>query len=167
MVKRAALVAIAMVLAGMVWTYAQSSRPTDLLSYEDRVGIEHLYARYNETIDNGDVDGWVATWTTDGDFNGFIGREGLRRFGVDYIKNGDGARRRHWLNNLAFKATPAGAEVKNYFMILDVSVTPPKVFSTGRNVDTFVKTADGWRFKSRTTFGSDGNRLSLNQPPAQ
>ena len=166
MSKQVALVAM-VIVAGMAWAYAQTGRRSGLIAYEERVGIEHLYARYNETIDNGDVDGWVATWTPDGDFNGFKGRDGLRRFAVDYIDKGDGARRRHWLNNLVFRATPEGAEVRNYFMILDVSVTPPAVASTGRNVDTFVKTSEGWRFKSRTTFRPGGERLELAQPPVQ
>lgn len=160
-------VLLLIVLSGMAWVYAQQSKRSGLLTYEDHISIEHLYARYNETIDNGDIEGWVATWTPDGDFNGFKGRDGLLRFAKDYINNRDGTRRRHWLNNLVMRPTPEGAQVNNYFMILDVSVTPPVVASTGRNIDTFVKTAEGWRFKSRTTFRPDGNKLGLRQPSAQ
>jgi hypothetical protein len=159
-------VLVVLALSAIAWVSAQHGQRQGLLTYEDRVGIEHLYAQYNETIDNGDIDGWIATWAPDADFNGYKGRDGLRRFATDYIRNRDGARRRHWLNNLVMHPMPDGARVTNSFMILDVSVTPPAVASTGRNIDTFAKTADGWRFKSRTTFRPDGSKLEPPRPPA-
>ena len=131
------------------------------LNTQDYIDIRHAYARYNNTIDDGDVDGWVAMWTEDGDFNGFRGRDELLRFARDYIDNGDGALRRHWINNLEIEAIPGGASAWNYFMILDVSVNPPAVASTGRNHDTFARTRDGWRFSSRTTYDSAGKLLQL------
>ena len=58
-------------------------------------------------------------------------------------------------------AQAGGASAWNYFMILDVSVTPPAVAGTGRNHDTFVRTRDGWRFNSRTTYDINGRQLQL------
>lgn len=157
------LVAVAGLCAAS-WLYGQSLHQGRPVSSQDHVDIQHLYAQYNETIDNGDVEGWVGSWTPDGDFNGFKGQDELRLFARDYITNGDGARRRHWINNLVIHATPEGARATNYFMILDVSVTPPVVASTGRNVDTFMKTRQGWRFKTRTSFRPDGARLEIRRP---
>jgi hypothetical protein len=167
MSHRAALVSVllSLGLGGITWGYAQQSKRSAAFSNDDYIAIQHLYARYNEAIDNGDADGWAAVWTADGDFNGFKGRDGLLRFAHDYLNNRDGARRRHWINNLVIRPTAEGAQASNYFMILDVSVTPPAVASTGRNVDTFVKTADGWRFTTRKTYRPDGKSIDLRPSP--
>ena len=154
------LVAGSIVLGGYAWLRAQGAASAGLAT-QDYIDIRHAYARYNNTIDDGDAEGWVAMWTVDGDFNGFKGRDELLRFARDYLDNGDGALRRHWINNLEIEALPGGASAWNYFMILDVSVTPPAVASTGRNHDTFVRTRDGWRFSSRTTYDSAGKLLQL------
>ena len=165
MIRRHALAAAILAagsigLGGLVWVQAQGAG-TDGLTTQDHIDIRHAYARYNNTIDEGDVEGWVAMWTGGGDFNGFKGRDGLLRFARHYIDNQDGALRRHWINNLEIEAVPGGASAWNYFMILDVSVTPPAVASTGRNHDTFVRTRDGWRFNSRTTYDINGRQLQL------
>jgi hypothetical protein len=47
-------------------------------------------------------------------------------------------------------------------MILDVSVTPPAVFSTGKNLDKFIRTPNGWMFKSRTSWSADGERIVID-----
>jgi len=160
--KRApGVVALVVCLGSTTWTCG-NVQETQALTTQDHIDIRHVYARYNEAIDDGDADGWVAVWTDDGDFNGFKGRDALMRFARHYLDHQDGASRRHWINNLAITATPEGARATNYFMILDVSVTPPEVFSTGKNIDTFARTADGWRFTSRTSFAADGTQLELS-----
>lgn len=155
-----AFTALAIALAATVWTAGQSATPS-ALTPQDHIDIRHTYARYNGTIDDGDAEGWVAVWTDDGDFNGFKGKDELRRFARHYLDHQDGALRRHWINNLEITGTTERATARNYFMILDTSVTPPVVFATGKNIDTFTKTADGWRFTSRTSFGADGTQLEL------
>ena len=162
MLKRIALVASALAigLGGITWVYAEQGTPGSLTT-QDYIDIQHLYARYNTAIDDGDAEGWVAVWTADGDFNNFKGRDELLRFARDYLDNRDGARRRHWINNLHIRATPEGAHASNYFMILDISVMPPAVVSTGRNDDTFVKTSQGWWFKTRMTRGVDGQLITI------
>ena len=163
MTKRHALAAAILAagsigLGGFAWVHAQDGGG---LTTQDYIDIRHAYARYNNTIDEGDAEGWVATWTGDGNFNGFKGSAELLRFARHYLDNQDGALRRHWINNLEIEAAPGGASAWNYYMILDVSVAPPAVFSTGRNHDTFARTPDGWRFSSRTTYDSSGRQLRL------
>ena len=157
----AILAAGAISLGGFAWVHAQGGGG-DSLTMQDHIDIRHAYARYNNTIDEGDAEGWVAMWVDDGDVNGFKGSDALLRFARHYLDNQDGALRRHWINNLEIEAIPGGASAWNYFMILDVSVTPPAVASTGRNHDTFVRTRDGWRFSSRTTYDSAGQLLQLS-----
>ena len=154
------MMALAVCLTGVAWLHGQGTGVRSLTT-QDHIDIRHVYAQYNETIDDGDAEGWVAVWTDGGDFNGFEGRDALMRFARHYLDNQDGARRRHWINNLHITPTPDGASATNYYMILDVSVTPPSVFSTGKNHDTFARTPHGWRFTSRTSYSADGEQLQL------
>ena len=160
MPQKTLIVALLGCLAGTAWLFAQSGGSA-ALAPQDHIDIRHAYAHYNGTIDDGDAEGWVAMWTDDGNFNGFKGKTELMRFARHYLDNQDGALRRHWINNLEIVATAEGATAYNYFMILDTSVTPPVVASTGKNIDTFAKTPDGWRFTSRTSFGADGKQLEV------
>jgi 3-phenylpropionate/cinnamic acid dioxygenase small subunit len=48
----------------------------------DRLAIEDLYARYCVALDTGDEEGWVATFTEDGEFYGRGGARGRAGGGV-------------------------------------------------------------------------------------
>ena len=132
---------------GVASSYAQQGG-SDSLTAEDYVDIQQLYARYNHAIDNGEVDAYVALYSPDGSFNDFTGHDGLRTF----MNSRTGGTRRHWNTNLVITPTPEGASGAVYLMFLDVGVQPPAVTGAGRYEDTLVKTAQGWRFKTRRTF---------------
>ena len=83
------MMAIAVCLTGVAWLHGQGSGVGSLTT-QDHIDI-HVYAQYNETIDDGDAEGWVTVWTDDGDFNGFEGRDALMRFARHYLDNQDGA----------------------------------------------------------------------------
>jgi len=119
------------------------------LTVQDHVEIEQLYAKYNHAIDSGNAEDWAATFTADGVFNNrFNGRDALIGFVNNWKTNG-GLSRRHWNSNLLISATPQGARGSVYLMLMDVSVKPAVVLSTGMYSDELVKTANGWRFKNR------------------
>jgi hypothetical protein len=82
----------------MTWVYAQQRTPSRSLTTQDYIDIQQLYARYNQTIDRRDAEGWAGTSMADGTFNNLTGHDAL----VGFIneRQGDGARRRHWNNNL-------------------------------------------------------------------
>jgi ketosteroid isomerase-like protein len=120
------------------------------LTTQDYLEIEQLYARYNHAIDSGDAEGWAATFTPDGVFNTkFIGREGLLGFMKTWGEKMNGANRRHWNSNLRLTPSADGANGTVLLMLLDVGTQPPAIVMTGQYADTLVKTANGWRFKSR------------------
>ena len=150
----------------VLWWGSKDSNSANSLNTQDHIDIRHVYARYNNTIDNGDAEGWVSVWTKNGNFNGFKGEDDLLRFATHYVTNQNGDLRRHWINNLEIEATPSGASAFNYFMILDVSVSPPEVFSTGKNHDTFIKTNGAWKFDSRASWSADGKRILIEGIPA-
>ena len=120
------------------------------LTTQDYVEIQQLYARYNHAIDSGDAEGWAATFTPDGVFNSrFSGREGLLEFMKLWKEKMNGANRRHWNSNLLITPSAEGASGKVLLMLLDVGTKPPSIVITGQYTDVLVKTANGWRFKTR------------------
>ena len=132
---------------------APSSATAQTLTPQDYVEIEQLYAQYNHAIDSGDAEGWAATFTPDGTFNVFSGRDALIGFVKQWREKMNGAHRRHWNTNLRIVPTKDGASGAVFLMLLDVSTRPPSIVSSGAYTDTLVRTSDGWRFKSRTYKG--------------
>ena len=120
------------------------------LTTQDYVEIEQLYATYNHAIDSGDAEGWAATFTPDGTFNArFTGHDGLVGFIKTWREKMNGANRRHWNSNLRITPAAEGASGTVLLMLLDVGTQPASIVMTGQYTDSLVKTAGGWRFKTR------------------
>jgi hypothetical protein len=117
------------------------------LTTQDYIDIQQLYARYNVAIDAGNAEAYADTFTTDGVFNTFNGREALLGFARGY----KGINSRHWNTNLVITPSPEGAKGSVYLFLLDVSTKPPSISTAIQYDDTLVKTSLGWRFKKRIT----------------
>jgi hypothetical protein len=116
------------------------------LTTQDYIEIQQLYATYNNAIDTGDAEGWAATFTPDGTFNTFTGKDALIGFVKGWKERG-GNNRRHWNANLRISPTKDGASGATLLMLLDV--TTKAIIATGSYTDEIVKTPQGWRFKTR------------------
>jgi hypothetical protein len=136
-----------MIAGSLSTAFAQQRK----LSADDYVEIQQLYARYNNAIDSGDAEGYAATFTPDGVFNTFNGHDALVGFIKAWREKMGGANRRHWNTNLLITPTAEGASGSVYLFLMDVSTRPPTVATAAKYDDQLVKTADGWRFKKRTT----------------
>lgn len=135
---------------GAATILAQSKSVKPALSTQDYIDIQQLYARYAQTIDAGDAEGWANTFTPDGVFNNSSrGHEALVQFIHDWRDKRDGAHRRHWNSNLVISPTPAGAGGSVYLLLLDTGTRPPTPAASYIYDDALVKTAGGWRFKTR------------------
>jgi hypothetical protein len=121
------------------------------LSAQDYFEIQQLYANYNIAIDNGDAEGWAATFTQDGVFNTFAGHDALVGFVNMWREKLNGATRKHWNNNLRISGDGKQASGYVYLILVDVSTKPPSILTTATYTDSLVKTKDGWRFTKRTT----------------
>ena len=119
------------------------------LNTQDYIDIEQLYATYNHAIDSGDAEGWAGTFTPDGTFNKFAGHDQLVGFIQQWKEKMNGANRRHWNTNLRILPSKDGASASVFLMLVDVSTK--SIVATGMYNDTLVKTASGWRFKTRAT----------------
>jgi bifunctional aromatase (cyclase/dehydratase) len=122
------------------------------LKVDDYTAIQMLYARYNTAIDHGDGEAWANTFTADGVFaNNFKGHDAL----VGFVKNWrtnpamNGTLRRHFSADLVISPSAEGATGTVSTLLVDLSTKPVSIASYVTYSDALVKTADGWRFKTR------------------
>lgn len=122
------------------------------LTAADYTEIQQLYARYNSTLDKGDADGWADTFIADGVFAGnFRGRDALKGFANTWRTNPamNGAARRHFSADLVITPSAEGATASVSTLLVDLSTRPASIAGYVTYADVLVKTAQGWRFKSR------------------
>jgi hypothetical protein len=119
------------------------------LTAADFTEIQQLYARYNATIDRGDADGWAATFTPDGVFaSNFKGTEALKGF-VNSWWAGNGPSQRHFSADLVIKAGANDVTASVSTILVNLATKPASISGYLTYNDVLVKTAGGWRFKSR------------------
>ncbi|MGQ9426389.1 nuclear transport factor 2 family protein [Gilvimarinus sp. F26214L] len=120
------------------------------LKAQDYAEIQQLYAQYNWAIDTGDGEAYADTFTPDGVFNSFEGRDALVGFIKRWTEQMNGATRKHWNSNLRITGDGKTAKGSVYLMLVDTSTQPATILSTGTYSDELVKTRDGWRFSKRS-----------------
>ena len=138
-------------LAAGGWLYAQGDGCTTLTG-ADIAEIEQLYASYNQGFDFKDVELYLSAYTDDGVFAGLerhAGEDALREYLATVWANAERANRTHNNTSILIAPTAEGAKGRGYFQTIDVTSRPPVVAGHGYFDDTFVKTADGWRIKTR------------------
>jgi len=151
------------VLAGVAAARAQAPAPATL-SPQDYIAIQQLVSKYAYAIDECTNKGYdyADLYTADGAFytsrggkilNRFEGRERLAeaaRGGQPDCKDVPWAGIKHMLVNHVIDPAPGGATGKVYLIAIGLDGEPGKVEAQGRYDDVYVKTPQGWRFKSRT-----------------
>ncbi len=137
------------------WLHAQSSSSATLTG-SDIAEIEQLWARYNQGWDFRDVELYLSAYADDAVFTtgageAYVGKEASKEYLTTAFTNNVSANVTH--NNFSILITPTddGAEGRGYWLTMDVMVRPPEAGGTGYYEDTYVKTPDGWRIKSRTS----------------
>jgi len=124
--------------------------PAAELTVADYTAIQQLYARYNTAIDHGDAEGWANTFTPDGVFaSNFKGHDALVGFVNNWRANMSGAARRHFSADLVITPSADGAAGTVSTILVDLSTKPASINGFVTYSDVLVKTAGGWRFKSR------------------
>jgi len=124
------------------------------LTAEDYIGIQDLVARYPFALDADTDEGasYANLFTPDAVFRQPLteGRDNLARLAVAQPHGPQYAR--HFIANHVIDPAPGGATGKEYLVVVDIDAPgkPGKVFLVGHYDDTYVKTAEGWRFKTRT-----------------
>jgi len=146
--------------------------PTASLAVTDRLEILDLYARYNHTVDAGDLEAWVRCFTADGTVEAppagaaHRGAEALKEFATRFRRRTEG-RAHHVTSDVELWAD--GAEVHgraSLLMILAASApAAPAILISARYADRLRRTADGWRFAHRLLI-DDATREAARTPDA-
>jgi 3-phenylpropionate/cinnamic acid dioxygenase small subunit len=147
-------------MLGMGWVYAQQGSRAALMP-QDYSEIGQLYATINHGGDFRDADLWLSAFSDDAVFTivvgsgqEFAGKEALSEWRHQSFRGQVGdAKVRHWDGPPRITPTSEGmANARSYFMVYDVSGKSPTISSSGYHDDVFVKTAEGWRVKSRKVY---------------
>ena len=160
-VTHALLVAVMTAAWGGSKVQAQAADP---LTPQDYIAIQQLVSKYAYAIDECTNRGYdyADLYTPDGAFytsragkilNRFEGRERLAeaaRGGMPDCKGVPWAGIVHMLVNHVIEPAPGGATGKVYLIAVGLDGEPGKVEAQGRYDDVYVRTPQGWRFKTRT-----------------
>ena len=133
------------------------------ISLEDRFAIIDLCSVYNYTVDQADGEGWAATFTEDGIFNGPAGqaegREALVAFCGQLAEAFPGGM--HFTDNHLFEVK---GDTCHHKCFLDFKVPSPdgSVASVLLGYEDIVVKVDGeWLFKRRDVVSVTGYQQSL------
>ncbi len=170
-----AVVALVGLGAGIGYLYAQDRAGPGKLTAQDRLDIQDLYWRYAQGHDFRDAELVASAFAEDGVFQvsptrATVGRkEILESLAAGFSGRSADSGRRHWQNAWRISPTAEGARGRVYWFALEVGTGDPvdglpvdghrgpSFRSTGYYEDVYVKTAEGWRFKSRTLNWDEAN----------
>ena len=174
-----AIAALSVLVVGFSGTSAQQpTSPTPVLTALDYLEIEQLAYRYGYALDTGadNGSGYADLYADDATFTGtnqgpsgrtYQGRERLAALarggkrGPNFMS--------HWVTNVVIEPAPGGAIGKTYVGIFDIgnggNGAKSRVDHGGLYNDVYVKTPQGWRFKSRSFFESTSG-APVQPPPA-
>ena len=151
-------------IALLIVTSARASAQESLGSYEDRIAVEDVMARYVWAVDSLDAEGYVAVFTEDAviDSNGSMsrGRDEIRRIVTGLIQRRDDNRAKglptanlyHVISNVRIVFPKAGEALhRSYWQTMrrdaDGRMTTAAM---GRSEDRLVKRDGRWLIQSRT-----------------
>ncbi|BBY59937.1 nuclear transport factor 2 family protein [Mycolicibacterium sarraceniae] len=112
---------------------------------EDLVEIQQLLAKYAVTITQGDIDGLVSVFTPDGTYSAFGSTYTLSRF-PELV---DAAPKGLFMTGTALVELTEGADTATGTQTLCFIEHSAHDMRIGYYKDNYLRTADGWRLKTR------------------
>jgi hypothetical protein len=112
---------------------------------EDLVEIQQLLAKYAVTITQGDIDGLVSVFTPDGTYSAFGSTYTLSRF-PELV---DAAPKGLFMTGTSLVELTEGADTATGTQPLCFIEHSAHDMRIGYYKDNYVRTADGWRLKTR------------------
>jgi uncharacterized protein (TIGR02246 family) len=137
------------------------------LSFEDRLEIIELHARYNRAVDTGDAEGWAACFTADGVFDARSryaqGTAELVDFARFYHEQETYRGAVHWNNNILAEGDGDEARVHVDFALIRGGADGVQILSSGAYASVVRKVDGRWLFASRksTVTSADGELEAL------
>jgi uncharacterized protein (TIGR02246 family) len=159
----AALIALVVALAIALGAPALVTAAENLGTYEDRIAVEDVMARYVWTVDSLDADGYVAVFTEDAviDSNGSIsrGHDEIRKIVTNLIKRRDDNKAKglptanlyHMISNVRITFPKAGEALhQSYWQTVRRDQDGKMIAAAmGRSEDRLVKRNGRWLIQSR------------------
>jgi len=131
-----------------------TAAPVSALTAQDYLDIQQLVSSYPYGLDgNTDNGASYANLFAPGAVFGRPRTEGRDNLAALANREPHGAYYvRHFITNHVIEPSPGGAVGKEYAVIIDIGENgnPGRIFLGGRYDDEYVKTPQGWKFKSRT-----------------
>ncbi|NTY63861.1 nuclear transport factor 2 family protein [Mycolicibacterium sphagni] len=112
---------------------------------EDLVEIQQLLAKYAVTITQGDIDGLISVFTPDGTYSAFGSTYTLSRF-PELV---DAAPKGLFMTGTSLVDLTEGADIATGTQPLCFIEHSAHDMRIGYYKDNYVRTADGWRLKTR------------------
>ena len=134
---------------------------------EDKDSIRELLARYCFLLDGYRLDEFAALFTTDGEWTS---RNGTAKgpAAIEVLLRGmvpepaPGKRRKHFTTNIIIDLSGGRATVISNFLVVRDSEAGPTIAVAGTYDDIVVRTADGWKFRSRKLSHDIAGESGLN-----
>jgi hypothetical protein len=123
------------------------------ISLKDHLAIQHLNARYAQTIDAGDAAGWAACFALHGVFASASGVDvrghaELGAFAERAAAAPGAGLRRHWAGPIVADERDGAVTARCYGMVVEGGETPSVVASVVYE-DELDRAGDGWVFRRR------------------
>ena len=142
------------------------------LTASDYLEIAQLVASYGHALDSGygkgeNGEAYANLYTADASFAGSTGHDQLVRLGQIQPRGPDFVR--HYLTNHVIEPMPGGAKGKEFLAVIDIGENgkASSLFLGGHYEDTYVKTPEGWRIKTRQLFRpQSGPQPQAAAPPS-
>jgi hypothetical protein len=139
----------------------------DLNALADRDAIRELLARYCFLLDGYQLQEFAALFTADGEWisrNGHaIGPQAIEELLRGLVPEpAPGRWRKHFTANIVIDLAGDGATVTSNFLVVRDSEAGPAIAVAGTYDDTVVRTAAGWKFKSRKLSHDIAGESGLN-----
>ena len=132
----------------------QASRSMNT-AFEDKLALEELIGRYNQAIDEGRYEDFLACWCEDGIFDGlggpYAGKPAIRAFTDRYDErfrlrlNG----LRHFTVNIVSRIDGDRATSASHLQLVTTGAKGAHILFTGRYEDEMRRAAGEWRFVRR------------------
>lgn len=148
------VVAAAVLAVGWTWLQRPAAAAAGTLTGADVAEIQQLYARYNQGLDFGDRELFLSAFAEDavyttGGGDVHTGVEGLAAWVTPLLDREGPTTLTHNNTSILIEPTADGAKGRGYWMLMNVEQRQPTPVFSGYYEDTYVKTADGWRIRTR------------------
>ena len=173
--KRTLPIAFALGAAVLALVVIEAQQPSPTTSGKlmtltpiDYIEIRQLAARYGHAVDQGADNGYAYAdlFAPDATFGQTRGRDELAALAKRTSRGPQTAW--HFIVNHVIEPTEGGAKGKEYMVHMRYGEPgqPNIVWGGGHYEDTYVKTPNGWRFKTRQFIRSEGTPESLKPQQA-